>query len=85
MHDSHSLKDTGKNSMALCIHWRMHGSLFRIVFEVSPVPERVALESTYLYENRSIVSIYSGRDSGRLLWWTDVRMVLRPANPNLLL
>ena len=38
----------------------MHGSFFRIVFEVSPVSERVALESTYLYEIALLLDIFRG-------------------------
>jgi hypothetical protein len=52
----------------------MHGFLFRIVSEVSLVSDRVALKSTYLYETALLHRYIQGRDSGRLLWWTDVRI-----------
>ena len=44
-----------------CILDGMHGFLFRIVFEVSPVSERVALKSTYLvWKSLFCIDIFRG-------------------------
>ena len=75
MHDSHVLEeDTGKGSVALRVHWTECTDLC-FASSLKSVQFRKGRVEIYIPVQKPLLHRYiQGRDSGRLLWWTDVRI-----------